>query len=166
MSGNTDDLLGMAPEDYADVHDRLVRVSVRHQRRSSRRHRWNARLHDRRFLAACAAAAVAVAGVSAGAVALVRAGDAAPAQPRSDDRLWSLIQQELDVPVSAESQLGATVDDVGHPLALVTLPCGGSFRVSFRSNPEGALEFRSQAEPARWYLATDDELVDELCTEG
>lgn len=165
MPENTDDRLGMAPEDYADIQRRLGRVVSGHDRRTTRRNRLERAVGRRKAaLAGLLLAATSLIGGSAAVVAAVTDGDGGPPAAATGD-LWDRVAAEVALPVSAESDLWVTADDLGHPLGLVTLPCGGSARVSFRTNPQGGLEFRSEETPGRWYLATTAELTDRLCAD-
>lgn len=165
MPDNADDLLGMSPEDYAELQARLTRLSAQHERRS-RAPRRGPRVAHRRRRRALAVAMASALTVGAVGLAVATAGQR-NAGPSADDArleaLWDRLEQEVDLPVSPEARGWSTVDELGHPLALVTVPCGGSVRISFRSNPTGQLEFRSATLPDRWHLATDDELTDRLC---
>lgn len=165
MPDNADDLLGMSPEDYAELQARLTRLSAQHERRS-RAPRRRSRLGRRRRRRALAVVMACVLTVGAVGLAVATAGER-DAGPSADgariEALWERLDQEVDLPVSPEAPAWSTVDELGHPLALVTVPCGGSIRISFRSNPTGTLEFRSATMPDRWYLVSDDELTDRLC---
>lgn len=165
MPDNADDLLGMSPEDYAELQARLARLSAQHERRN-RAPRGGLRSDRRRRRRALAVAMASVLTIGAVGLAVATAGERDAGPPADDTRieaLWERLDSEVDLPVSPEARTWSTVDELGHPLALVTVPCGGSVRISFRSNPAGALEFRSATMPDRWYPVTDDELTDRLC---